>query len=144
MSEDLTRDPLLQKLARFTPSSDKIDRDAMLFAAGKAAGSTNRGWKLLATGLAMSQAGMLAVWLAAPSLTDPLQTQSRPLAADVSPNTPRLEQDSDRQTDSPGSYGNLMRHLERDGLPMPEPAVDAMPASPMLSADLRTQATSFQ
>jgi hypothetical protein len=144
VSEDLTRDPLLQKLARFTPASDKIDRDAMLFAAGRAAGSTSRGWKLLATGLAMSQAGMLAIWLATPSVTDQLQTQSRPLVADVSPNAPRLEQESDRQTDSPGSYGNLMRHLERDGLPMPESAVDPLPASPVLSADLRSQATSFQ
>ena len=143
MSEDLTRDPLLQKLVRFTPVSANIDRDAMLFAAGRAAGSTSRGWKLLAAGLAMSQAGMLGVWLAAPSF-DQMQMQTRPLVADVSPDAPRLEWDSDRQADSPGSYGNLMRHLERDGLPLPEPAVDPMPASPVLSADLRSQATSFK
>ena len=142
MSEDLIRDPLLQKLTRFTPTSDKIDRDAMLFAAGRAAGSTSRGWKLLAAGLAMSQAGMLAIWLATPSI-DRLQLQSRPLVAEVSPDTPRLEQGSERQIESPESYGSLMRHLERDGLPMPEPAVDPLPASPALSADLRTQATSF-
>jgi hypothetical protein len=142
MSEDLTHDPLLQKLARFTPTSNKIDRDAMLFAAGRAAGSTSRGWKLLAAGLAMSQAGILAIWLATPSI-DRLQLQSRPLVAESSVNTPRLERDSDRQTESPESYGSLMRHLERDGLPMPESAVDPLPASPVLSADLRSQATSF-
>ena len=143
MSEDLTRDPLLQKLARFTPASTNIDRDAMLFAAGRAAGSTNRGWKLLAAGLAMSQAGMLVVWLAAPSV-DRLQMQTRPMVAAKSEEAPRFEQDFDRQAESPGSYGNLMRHLERDGLPMPEPSVDPETSSPVLSADLRTQATSFK
>src|SRR5437667_425569 len=46
MLEDLTRDPLLQNLARFTPATAGIDRDAMLFAAGRASAPKPYGWKL--------------------------------------------------------------------------------------------------
>jgi hypothetical protein len=141
VSEDLTCDPLIQKLSRFTPSSSSVDRDAMLFAAARASASKARGWKLLATALAMSQTAMLAVWLAGPG-ADLRGARSGPLNIDKSmvfvvsaPVLPPV---------SPESYGSLMRHLERDGLPMPEPLADPMPAERVLSADLRSQETSFE
>lgn len=54
MSEDVT-----DKLTRFTPVA--IDRDAMLFAAGRAAGRSSRGWKWLTLGLVATNAVTLAV-----------------------------------------------------------------------------------
>lgn len=54
MPEDVTRD-----LKAFTPVG--LDRDAVLFAAGKAAGRRWGGWKWLAAGLLVSNAITLGV-----------------------------------------------------------------------------------
>ena len=54
MSEDVT-----DKLTRFSPTA--IDRDAVLFAAGKAAARRGNGWTWLAAGLLLSNAVTLAV-----------------------------------------------------------------------------------
>lgn len=56
MSEEL-----IGKLARFTPAA--VDRDAMLFAAGRASVRPSRSWKWATAVLAVSQAVTLAVWL---------------------------------------------------------------------------------
>jgi hypothetical protein len=59
----------LERLSRFTPDSGSLDRDAMLFAAGRASARPNRGWIALASVLASSQALSLALlW---PSSTPP-------------------------------------------------------------------------
>lgn len=60
MSESIDR---LAQLAKFTPSAGMLDRDAMLFAAGKASVRTSRLWPMLAGVLAMSQvATLLLLW----------------------------------------------------------------------------------
>jgi hypothetical protein len=56
MPEDVTRD-----LSAFTPAG--LDRDAVLFAAGKAAARRPAVWKWLAVGLAVSNAVTLGVLL---------------------------------------------------------------------------------
>jgi hypothetical protein len=56
MPEDVTRD-----LSAFTPAG--LDRDAVLFAAGRAAARRWGGWKWLATGLAVTNAVTLGVLL---------------------------------------------------------------------------------
>ncbi len=43
-------EPFLERLSRFTPDAGGLDRDALLFAAGRGSARPNRGWKAL-TGL---------------------------------------------------------------------------------------------
>lgn len=43
------------QLSRFTPDRGALDRDALIFAAGRATANKHRGWKALAGALAASQ-----------------------------------------------------------------------------------------
>src|SRR6516165_4232079 len=63
-------EPILERLSRFTPDAGRLDRDALMFAAGRASARPNRGWITLAGVLAGTQALMLAVlWV---HLTSPV------------------------------------------------------------------------
>jgi hypothetical protein len=56
-------------MSQFTPSAAGLDRDAMLFAAGRASARTSRGWIVLAAGLASTQ--VLSFVLLWPGTTTP-------------------------------------------------------------------------
>ena len=56
--------PLEDMLSRFTPSPGGLDRDAVLFAAGRASARPGRKWPTLAALLALSQALTLALLVA--------------------------------------------------------------------------------
>ena len=53
-------EPLAERLSRFTPDAGKLDRDALLFAAGRASARPGRRWMALAGILAASQLLTLA------------------------------------------------------------------------------------
>jgi len=56
-------EPFLERLSRFTPDAGGLDRDALLFAAGRGSVRPNRGWKTLATLLAGTQAlSLVLLW----------------------------------------------------------------------------------
>ena len=59
-------EPILERLSRFTPDAGRLDRDALLFAAGRDSARPNRGWMTLASLLAGTQALSLALLVAAP------------------------------------------------------------------------------
>jgi hypothetical protein len=48
-------DPLAKQLRQFTPTSGALDRDALIFSAGRASAKKHVGWKALAGALAASQ-----------------------------------------------------------------------------------------
>lgn len=48
-------EPSLERLSRFTPDAGGLDRDALLYAAGRASARPNRGWIALAAALAVTQ-----------------------------------------------------------------------------------------
>src|SRR5262249_5728763 len=56
-------EPILERLSLFTPDAGRLDRDALLFAAGRASARPNRGWMTLASLLAGTQALSLALLL---------------------------------------------------------------------------------
>jgi hypothetical protein len=57
-------EPLLERLSRFTPDAGGLDRDALLFAAGRGSARPNHGWKTLATLLASTQVlSLVLLWL---------------------------------------------------------------------------------
>ncbi len=54
---------LAERLSRFTPDSGGLDRDALLFAAGRASARPNRRWVALAAALAASQVlTLVSLW----------------------------------------------------------------------------------
>jgi hypothetical protein len=56
-------EPFLERLSRFTPDAGRLDRDALLFAAGRGSVRPNRGWITLATLLAGTQAlSLVLLW----------------------------------------------------------------------------------
>jgi hypothetical protein len=57
-------EPFLERLSRLTPDAGRLERDALLFAAGRRSVRPNRGWVALAMALASTQALSLALfWL---------------------------------------------------------------------------------
>ena len=56
-------EPILERLSRFTPDAGGLDRDALLFAAGRSSARPNRGWMTLASLLAGTQAlSLVLLW----------------------------------------------------------------------------------
>ncbi len=56
MSEHESEDQLLAaQLSRFTPDRGVLDRDALIFAAGRASANKRRRWRVIAGTLAASQ-----------------------------------------------------------------------------------------
>src|SRR5262249_58967092 len=56
-------DPVTDRLARFTPAAAGLDRDALLFEAGRRSARSSRLWPLAAGLLAVSQVATLVVLL---------------------------------------------------------------------------------
>ncbi|HVX11649.1 MAG TPA: hypothetical protein VHC22_10750 [Pirellulales bacterium] len=56
-------EPLIERLSRFTPAASGLDRDALLFAAGRGSARPNRGWMLLSGFLATTQLVALGLFL---------------------------------------------------------------------------------
>ena len=79
-------DPLTDRLGRFTPDAAGIDRDAILFAAGRASVSPRRSWKAVAGVLALTQA--LTLMLLMPW---PTSRQERATPEGPTPAAPRPE-----------------------------------------------------
>ncbi len=55
------REPIIERLSRFTLDGSGLDRDAILYAAGRASARPNRNWMALAGSLAVCQVVTLAI-----------------------------------------------------------------------------------
>ncbi len=87
----MSEEDVIGKLARFTPGA--VDRDAMLFAAGRASVKPPRFWKWAALGLLLSQIVTLGLWFwpkADPMPIAPVVPEVRPSAPDAS-SVPELD-----------------------------------------------------
>jgi hypothetical protein len=57
-------EPFIERLSRFTPDAGGLDRDALLYAAGRASARPNRAWIALAAALALTQPlSLVLLWL---------------------------------------------------------------------------------
>src|SRR5581483_231977 len=123
---DPLTDPVARTLARFTPTAAGIDRDELLFAAGRASAPGPRWWKRATAALLVTQATTLTAWLRpapdrppAPALAAPAAPEPPPAPAPLPPN----------------SYGAFVRAVGADGLPPSAPAPGDPPADgPPLTA----------
>jgi hypothetical protein len=91
-------EPFLERLTRFTPAAGGMDRDALLFAAGRASARPNRGWIALAAVLAGTQLLTLALWWSRP---DPPVAQAPTLTAPSAPTPAPVEPTSSESSDDP-------------------------------------------
>jgi hypothetical protein len=72
-------EPFLERLNQFTPDGGRLDRDGLIFAAGRGSARPNRRWQTLAGLLAGSQALSLFLLMARPGATTERSTM--PLTA---------------------------------------------------------------
>jgi hypothetical protein len=108
----MSRDPL-DKLARFTPAAGGLDRDELLFRAGRASARTPRGWKVAAGVLATTQAATLALWLGGGSGPPPTAPTAVAPEAPPAPAYPAAD---------PSSYLALSRSWDGEPPTRPAPA----------------------
>jgi hypothetical protein len=74
----------LERLSQFTPDPGQLDRDTLLFAAGRRSARPNRGWIALAASLASTQVlSLVLLWPqpAPPSITLPPPAAAVPSSA---------------------------------------------------------------
>src|SRR5579885_1926789 len=89
-------DPMTDRLSRFTPNAPGLDRDAILFAAGRRAGRGALVWKAAAALLAVSQAiTLVALWPAHPAVVNPVSPPPPASAPAPEPPAPPASPPSD-------------------------------------------------
>jgi hypothetical protein len=128
-------EPFLERLSRFTPDAGNLERDALLFAAGRRSARPNRGWIALAAALVVSQALTLVLLWPSPAPHAPggLTPRRSPPAADA-PATP--EPPASDSPDSPDiwSVRHSLRELEAADRAPPGKGVTLPDSGPPLRA----------
>jgi hypothetical protein len=119
-------EPFLERLSRFTPDAGGLDRDVMLFAAGRGSVRPNRGWKTLAAVLAGSQALSLALLWPRPALP----VGSLPVQVATAPSPAAALQ----QPVSPGMWSARHSLLESETEDRPDGTVTFIDSGPPLRA----------
>ena len=119
-------EPFAERLSRFTPNGSGLDRDALLFAAGRASVRPGRRWRVVSGALAASQLLTLVfLWPHMPSA--PSVVPAPPVA--VEPPLPSLA------PAAPRSWAVNRRMLnELDDLPPPAGSDNLVPDDPLLRA----------
>ncbi len=122
----MSDDAIIRQLSTFTPDGSGLDRDAILFAAGKASVRPSQRWKALAAVLAASQLASLALLIA-------MRPEHALLPTDFKQNSPLVwekpsPQDSSAKPDSTSYVVLRDRILNADGaFPPVEPVDTALP-----------------
>lgn len=123
-------EPFLERLSRFTPDAGALDRDTLLYAAGRASARPNRAWITLAAVLAVTQAlSLVLLW---PRPAPPVVQQPPPVAQPPSPPEPPNSDSPDNPdiwSVGPGRLGSA----SEDRLPS-APGVTIMDSGPPLRA----------
>jgi hypothetical protein len=126
-------EPIIERLSRFTPDAGGLDRDALLYAAGRASARPNRAWISLAAALACTQPLFLVLlWLhlVPPAAHVPVDIVSvpAPFAAVESP-APDL-------SESTGLWSarHNLSETEAEHIPVPAQAVTFVESGPPLRA----------
>ena len=118
-------EPLAERLSRFTPDGTGLNRDALLFAAGRASARPNRGWQLLAGVLAACQVlTLVGLWIRTPDARN-----NPPSVAVHQPETTPLPSQQD-----PSELGVLSERLlasEGDWVPPADDAPMIAPEPPL-------------
>ena len=124
-------EPILERLSLFTPDAGRLDRDALLFAAGRASTRPNRGWMTLASLLAGTQALSLALLLphSSPSVEKSTVSIASVPAPSAAPEPPASGASAD-----PGLWSARRGLLELDSNDRPAGDVTFIDSEPPLQA----------
>jgi hypothetical protein len=124
-------EPILERLNRFTPNAGGLDRDTLLFAAGRASARPNRGWMTLASLLAGTQALSLALlW---PHSSPPVGNSTVSIAGVPAPSAAPGPPDT-RVSANPGLWSAHRRLLESDSNDRPAGDMTFIDSEPPLRA----------
>jgi hypothetical protein len=126
-------EPFIERLSRFTPNPGGVDRDALLYAAGRASVRPNRAWIALATALALTQPLYLAfLWphFAPPAAHAPADIVSLPAPSGI------FESPVPDESESAGLWSAQysLSELEAAKSPLPAQAVTVIESGPLLRA----------
>ena len=128
----MSDDPLIQRLSQLTPDGSGLDRDALLFAAGRASVRPSRCWPALAGALALSQVMVLAIFLwprPAALVPDPDPIKSDLPIVAIEPPLPPVPAEA---YEPRGLWALREEIIAADGkLPLPAP-IDLAPSKPPL------------
>ena len=120
-------EPLAEHLSRFTPDPGDLDRDAVLFAAGRASARPDRRWPALVGALATCQVlTLVLLWPEPVPAPERMPTAAAP--SSTRPEAPRSD---------PAELWALSRRVlgsGRDDLPPPTPGEGLTPDGPPLRA----------
>jgi hypothetical protein len=117
-------EPLAERLSRFTPDPGDLDRDAVLFAAGRASVRPDRRWAALVAALATCQVLTLALLWPRP-IPAPGPTPA-PLPVAVQP------QDRPAEPSELWALNRRVLGAGREDLPPPTPGEESPPGEPTL------------
>jgi hypothetical protein len=121
--------PFAERLSRFTPDTAGLDREALLFAAGRASARADRRWIGVAAALAVSQLLTLAILWHRPTPSTPAEEVRLPQIALPAPSAQDLAPD----LSEPRGAGRYALELDVDS--HPSPVVETLaPSEPSLRA----------
>jgi hypothetical protein len=129
MSEpaDLNADPLIEKLARLTPSAAGFDRDALLMEMGRASARPGRLWQALVGLLLVAQSLTLALYFTKPTIIQAPLAGVRPRTVDdAAPETPASNEPRSSPSPSPSPYLRAITTANIDALPPARPELDSV------------------
>lgn len=122
-------EPSLERLNRFTPDAGRLDRDTLLFTAGRRSARPNRGWIALATLLAASQSmSLLLLWTPSATIED---GRTLPITRTNGPGT-ALEPRVSTASSHPVAWGDRLRLRGAGTADHPHDDVDLVENEPPL------------
>ncbi len=124
-------EPFLERLSRFTPNAGGLDRDALLFAAGRGSARPNRGWITLAALLANTQILSLVLLWTRPNLPEGQLTVAVAVAPVPSPPATGDSRASEALA-SPGTWSRRHSLLEPLTDKLPDRTVTLIDSGPPL------------
>jgi hypothetical protein len=122
---------IVKRLSQFTPDGTGLDRDALLFAAGRASAQPGRHWRVLCAGLAVSQLLTLGA-LCWPRPVGPVPDSTIPIVAqNPAPPAPPPEPSLWRlREEAVATDGNLPARAAAEPLTASDPPLHAFGAWP--------------
>jgi hypothetical protein len=126
-------EPFIERLSRFTPDAGGLDRDALLYAAGRASARPNRAWIAMTAALALAQP--LCLVLLWPYLVSPTAHVSVDMVSLPAPPA-RIESPSPDSSENAGLWSARYNLSEADAehSPVPAQAVTFVESAPPLRA----------
>jgi hypothetical protein len=123
----------IERLSRFTPDAGGLDRDSLLYAAGRESARPNRPWIVLATALALTQP--LSLMLLWPHPAPPAAYVHVPVVVMRAPATTVTSGTAD-SSDSPGVWSarHSLLESEPEDIPVPVRAITFVESGPPLRA----------